>query len=69
MLEFTFRRKIARVIKQLAETLNISFPRAVALFYSTDTCRKIHNPKYQVHYMSDTYLVNDIILELQKKQG
>lgn len=69
MLEFTFRRKIARVIKQLAETLCISFPSAVSLFYSTDTCRKIHNPKFQIHYMSDTYLVNDIIRELQNKQG
>ena len=67
MLEFTFRRKIARVIKQLAETLNIIFSSAVALFYSTDTCRKMHDTKYQIHYMSDTYLVNDIILELQKK--
>lgn len=69
MLEFTLRRKIARVIKQLAETLNISLPEAVALFYSTDTCRMMHNPMYQIHYMSDTYLVNDVIAELREKQG
>lgn len=69
MLEFTFRRKIARVIKQLAETLHISFPRAVALFYSTDTCRMMHRPECQIHIMSDTYIVNDVIQELQQRQG
>lgn len=37
MLEFTLRRKIARVIKQLTETLDISPSRALCLFYSTDT--------------------------------
>ncbi len=29
----------------------------------------MHPPKYQIHFMSDTYLVNDIILELREKQG
>ena len=69
MLEFTLRRKIARVIMQLAETLNISPAEAVALFYSTDTCRMMHFPEYQIHFMSDTYLVNDAIAELRERQG
>lgn len=69
MLEFTLRRKIARVIKQLADTLDISYTRAIALFYTTDTCRMMHDPKYQIHFMSDTYLVNDVISELRGRQG
>ena len=69
MLEFTLRRKIARVIKQLAETLDISLSDAVALFYSTDTCHMMHFPEYKIHYMSDTYLVNDVIAELRERQG
>lgn len=69
MLEFTLRRKIARVIKQLADTLDISYTMAIALFYTTDTCRMMHDPKCQIHFMSDTYLVNDVISELRGRQG
>lgn len=69
MLEFTFRRKIARVIKQLAETLNISFSSAVALFYRTDTCKLMHDPTTMLHTMSDTYILNDVITELREYQG
>ena len=69
MLEFTLRRKIARIIKQLSDTLHISPVRAVALFYCTETCHMMHDPKYQIHYMSDTYLVNNIIHELRERQG
>lgn len=69
MLEFTLRRKIARVIKQLAETLDISLSHAVVVFYTSETCRMMHDPKYQIHFMSDTYLVNDVISELREKQG
>lgn len=29
----------------------------------------MHDPKYQIHFMSDTYLVNDVISELREKQG
>lgn len=65
MLEFTLRRKIARIVKQLAETLDISTVRALCLFYSTDTCRMMHDPKYGIHYQSDTYIVNDVLQELR----
>ena len=49
--------KIARIIMQLSETLDISPERAM-----------LHKPKYGLHLMSDTYLVNDIIGELREKQ-
>lgn len=68
MLEFTLRRKIARVIKQLADTLEIDYPKAIVIFYGTDVCRMMHDERCQIHFMSDTYLVNDIMRELQDKQ-
>lgn len=61
--------KIARIIMQLAETLNISPEDALDIFYQTDVCTMIHDPRYGLHLMSDTYVVNDIIAELQRKQG
>lgn len=65
MLEFTLRRKIARVVKQLAETLDISHTRALCLFYATDTCRLMHDEACGIHYQSDTYIVNNVLHELQ----
>ena len=69
MLEFTLRRKIARVIIQLAETLEIDKLGALTLFYSTRTCQWMHDPSYGIHYQSDTCIVNDIIAELRERQG
>lgn len=69
MLDFTLHRKIARIIKSLAETLQVSLPRAISIFYSTDTCKLMHDPTTQLHTMSDTYILNDIIAELGTFQG
>lgn len=60
--------KIARIIMQLSETLDITPERTMSLFYESDTCAMLHDLKYGLHLMSDTYLVNDIIGELREKQ-
>ena len=60
--------KIARIIMQLSETLDITPERAMSLFYESETCTMLHDLKYGLHLMSDTYLVNDIIEELREKQ-
>lgn len=65
MKDYIFYRKISRIIMQLAETLEISPERALVLFYSTKTCEMLHKPEMQLHIMSDTYIVNDIITELR----
>lgn len=69
MLDFTLRRKMARVIRQLAQELHISDARAIVVFYSTETSRLMRIPKYCIGCQSDTYIVNDIIRELQDRQG
>ena len=68
MLDFLLWNKIARIIKQLADTLHISTDRALQIFYDSDVCQMLHNPKYGLHLMSDTYIVNDLIEELRNKQ-
>ena len=60
--------KIARIIMQLSETLDITPERAMSLFYESETCTMLHDLKYGLHLMNDTYLVNDIIGELREKQ-
>lgn len=68
MLDFLLWNKIARVIAQLANTLNVSNDRALAIFYDSDVCKMLHNPEFGLHLMSDTYIVNDLIEELRMKQ-
>lgn len=53
----------------LSEHLDVSPERALDLFYATDVCKKLHDPRYELHLMSDIYIVNDILSELQDKQA
>lgn len=68
MLDFLLLNKIARIIKQLADTLHISTDRALQIFYDSDVCRMLHDKELGLHLMSDTYIVNDLIEELRNKQ-
>ncbi len=68
MLDFLLWNKIARIIAQLADTLDISTDRALAIFYDSDVCRMLHDQELGLHLMSDTYIVNDLIEELRGKQ-
>lgn len=68
MLDFLLWNKIARIIAQLADTLDISTDRALALFYESDVCSMLHDKDIGLHLMSDTYIVNDLVAELREKQ-
>lgn len=68
MLDFLLWNKIARIIMQLAETLDISTDRALQIFYDSDVCRFLHDPDMGLHLMSDTYIVDTLIEELRNKQ-
>ena len=68
MLDFLLWTKIARIILQLSERLQISTDRALQIFYDSDVCQMLHDPDLGLHLMSDTYIVNDLIEELRRKQ-
>ena len=58
-------RKQSHIIMMLAETLQIDAERALDLFYSTKTYRQLSDPKYGLQLMSDQYLLDNIMLEIQ----
>ena len=60
-------RKQSYIIMMIAEALDIDAERALDLFYSTDTYRKFSNPNYGLYLMSDLYIVDEVIRELQGK--
>ena len=66
--ETLLQMKYSRVVSLLAETLNTSQERALGLFYNSDTYRYLSQKMYHLHNMSDAYLVDEIMLELQAKQ-
>ena len=57
-------RKQSYVVLLLAKTLKIDVDRALDLYYSTEVSRQLSDFKTGLHLMSDQYIVDDIISEL-----
>ena len=68
MREQVLWRKISRIVLLLSARLEISPERALNLFYETSVCAMLHDSRYGLHLMSDTYIINDVLRELQDKQ-
>lgn len=61
-------RKQATIVMMLAKELDVSPERALDIFYSTDTCRKLSDPKTGLQLMSDAYVLEDTLNELQSRR-
>ncbi|MCR5851220.1 MAG: DUF3791 domain-containing protein [Bacteroidaceae bacterium] len=57
--------KIGRIVTLLAQRLDISSERALDIFYTSYTNERLHDEKTGLYLMSDLYIVDEIILELQ----
>lgn len=66
--ETLLQMKYARVVCLLAKRLDVDHTRALDIFYTSDTYSYLDNQMYHLHNMSDDYLVDEIMLELQNKQ-
>ena len=62
-----FWRKTARIIAILADRLNVPQERAMDLVYNSDTYAMLTNPESGLQLMSDLYIVEDLMRELEKK--
>lgn len=58
-------RKQSTIIMMLAQELDVSPERALDIFYSTNTCRQLSNPKTGLQLMSDAYVLEDVLNELR----
>lgn len=58
-------RKQSHIIMMLAETLQIGAVQALDLFYSTKTYQQLSDPKYGLQLMSDQYILDEIMSEIQ----
>lgn len=48
------------------ETLQIDAERALDLFYSTKTYQQLSDPQYGLQLMSDKYILDNILMEIQQ---
>ena len=62
-------RKISRIIMLLARQLEVSPQRALEIFYETRVSDRLHDPRYGLQLMSDAYILEDIIRELQNREA
>ena len=66
--ETLLQMKYARIVTLLSEQLNISPQRALDIFYNSSTYSYLTRSMYHLHNMSDAYLVDEVLLELQMNQ-
>lgn len=64
-----FWTKIGRIVVRLSERLDISPEEAFDIFYESDTCERLHNPETGLYLYGDLYIVDEVMRELQDKQG
>lgn len=56
--------KIGRIVTQIAKRLKIEPERAFNLFYESKTCERLHDSEDYLYMMSDLYVVDELLLEL-----
>lgn len=64
-----FWTKMGRIVVRLAERLDVSPEEAFDIFYESDTCQRLHNPDSGLYLYGDLYIIDEVIRELQDKQG
>lgn len=62
MKDYILQRKIARIIAIIAERCGITQPKALAEFYQSRVCEMLHNPKTEMHLMSDEFVVEEFLM-------
>lgn len=57
-------RKQSRIVMMLAQKMNISPEQALDIFYSSKTVQQLSNPDTGLQLMSDDYVLEDLLNEL-----
>ena len=62
-------RKKSVIIMMLAKELRVDPERALDLFYSTDVCCQLSDPRTGLQLMSDGYVLEDVLSEIRTNRG
>lgn len=64
--ELNMWNKIGRIVMRLSERLDINMERALHIFYTSNTCIRLHDENTGLYLFSDNYIVDDIMSELRQ---
>lgn len=62
-------RKQSRIVMLLAKKKNITPEQALDIYYSSRTAQLLSNPNTGLQLMSDQYVLEDLLEELEKKRS
>lgn len=69
MIDVLVWNKYSRIVMQLAKHLKVSPVKALHLFYNSNIYTLLLNKEYPLITMSDAYITDEILIELQQKQS
>lgn len=61
-------RKQSRIVMLLAKKKNITPEQALDIYYSSRTAQLLSNPNTGLQLMSDQYVLEDLLEELEKRE-
>lgn len=62
-------RKQSRIVMLLAKKKNITPEQALDIYYSSRTAQLLSDPNMGLQLMSDQYVLEDLLEELEKKRS
>lgn len=62
-------RKQSRIVMLLAKKKNITLEQALDIYYSSRTAQLLSDPNTGLQLMSDQYVLEDLLEELEKKRS
>lgn len=63
--DLTMSLTIGGIAYELSQRLDISPSLALDLFYRSKTCKQLHDKRTRLYLMSNGYVADDFILEMQ----
>lgn len=60
--------RIGRMVPMIASRLQIAPEQAFDLFYTSDTCARLHDESTGLYLYGELYIIDELVRELQEKQ-
>lgn len=65
MSEHQPNHQICILNQEVADKLKVPHKKALGIFYSSDTCRRLHEERSGLYLLCDLYVADEVILEYQ----
>jgi hypothetical protein len=60
--------RIGRMVPIIAEKLNVSIEEAFDVFYTSQTCARLHDEQTGLYLYGDLYIIEDLMRELKARE-